>query len=199
MKSRSKSAQIETPENEPEVQAEKVASTQTHKSNNPVRQPKELKTPSKNPGMKPDLQIILEATLKGFPELRSKDITIQWVKLDDALLEVQPMDPDGWIIEVDKSMAKASQKSIIGGIAHELSHIVSELNWKKSTKLFDKILYSLSNRYKTLDERNTDLETILRGFGAELLEFLETTKAWDLDHYEEDGLHLREVQKLLKP
>lgn len=149
------------------------------------------------PKNKPSLTELFEKTLAAYPELRSKDISVSWEDLEDALMEVQPMDPEGWIIEVDKTLKDSSPEVIVGGIAHELAHIVRELHFSQNTKFWDKLLYRYFRNYRTLDERNTDLEAVLRGFAPELLAFMEESEKHDLDFYEEDGLSIRELKTLL--
>jgi hypothetical protein len=60
------------------------------------------------------------------------------------------------------------------------------------------LAYRISKRYKTLDERNTDLEVILRGFGKDLLVFLEFSEKEGYPHYKEDGLSIRELKILIQ-
>lgn len=144
--------------------------------------------------MKPDINNILETALQAYPELRSKDVRVQWAKLEDAVMEVQPLSPEGWIIEVDKSLQDASNEVILGGLAHELAHIIRDT---KETWI-DKILYKISVRYQTNDERNTDLEAVFRGFAPQLLAFMQATEKLDYEYYEEDGLSTRELKLLIK-
>lgn len=144
-----------------------------------------------------DIKSILEYILTKFPELRSKDIQIEWTESEESLLSVQELDPEGWIIEVDKDLENAKEAVIRGGIAHELCHILTDLKWKNSSRLLDRLLYKISRRYEILDERNTDLETILRGFGPELLAFMVESEKAGLDFHEEDGLSIRELKALL--
>ena len=62
---------------------------------------------------------------------------------------------------------------------------------------FDRGNGSSSKRYKILDERNTDLEVILRGFAKELLAFLECSEKSGYPLFKEDGLSIREVRALI--
>ena len=92
----------------------------------------------------------------------------------------------------------ASPQVIIGGFAHEFSHILLEKTAHERVISRDILAYRLSKRYKTLDERNTDLEVILRGFGKDLLVFLEFSEKEGYPHYKEDGLSIREVKILIE-
>lgn len=146
-----------------------------------------------------NLREILDDVIKrAFPELLSEDIKIEYKKLKDAMLEYGMLSSEGAYIEVDKSLKEAPVNVIQGGMAHELAHILIDLKIGKRKSLNDKLAYRISKRYKTLDERNTDLEVILRGFGSELCEFLIYCEKEGYDHYKEDGLSLRELKILLK-
>jgi hypothetical protein len=87
----------------------------------------------------------------------------------------------------------ALESILIGGIAHELSHIIRDRNETFVEKLF----YKFSARYRESIERDIDTEVILRGVGKELLSFTKySCKEWS-HHYKEDGLSLRELEKLV--
>ena len=48
-----------------------------------------------------------------------------------------------------------------------------------------------------MDERNIDLQVILRGYGPQLLSFLRYSEEKGFPHYKEDGLSIRELSLLL--
>ncbi len=133
---------------------------------------------------------------KGFMELIAEDIQIEYQELDDALFEYGSLTEEGYFIEVDESLKDASEDVLVGGLAHELSHILTDKFLDGKLQLRDRLAYRISKRYKTLDERNTDLQVILRGFAYELLIFLEYTENKGFPHYKEDGLSIREVKVL---
>ena len=146
-----------------------------------------------------DLQALRDQVIRrGFPELLADDIQIEYKYLKDALLEYGSLTGEGCYIEVDESLRNASPQVLIGGLAHELSHIVVDKNLQARLMARDWLAYKISRRYKTLDERNTDLEVILRSFGKELLIFLEYSERTGYPHYKEDGLSIREVKILLE-
>ena len=134
---------------------------------------------------------------RGFPELLGEDIRIEFINLRDALLEYGELTHEGFYIEVDETLRNAPEKVLVGGIAHECAHIVADRPKEKGPISIDALAYRISSRYKILDERNTDLEVILRGFGQELLQFLQYSIQLGLDHYREDGLSIREIEILL--
>jgi len=135
---------------------------------------------------------------RGFPELLAEDIQVEFKKLKDALLEYGLLTEEGFYVEVDESLMNAPKQVLIGGFAHELSHMLVDKNCKNHTISRDRFAYKISKRYKTLDERNTDLEVILRGFGKDLLVFLEYSEKEGYPHYKEDGLSIREVKILIE-
>jgi hypothetical protein len=135
---------------------------------------------------------------RGFPELFAEDIQVEYKHLEDALLEYGTLNPEGFYIEVDESLMNASPQVIIGGLAHEFSHILVEKTSHERMMSRDMLAYRISKRYKTLDERNTDLEVILRGFGKDLLVFLEFSEKEGYPHYKEDGLSIRELKILIQ-
>jgi len=143
------------------------------------------------------IRILNDVIKRGFPELLGEDIRIEFTTLNDALLTFGKLSHEGFYIEVDESLRNASAAVLKGGIAHECSHIVFEKSKKDKTLSIDMFAYRLSSRYRILDERNTDLEVILRGFGGELLLFLQQSVMLGLDHYREDGLSIREIEILI--
>jgi len=134
---------------------------------------------------------------KGFLELMDEDIQVEYKDLDDALLEYCGLTSDGYCIEVDNSMKDAPTDVIEGGFAHELSHILTDIGQEYSFRLRDRLARRISKRYRTLDERNTDLQAIVRGFGPQLLAFLEYSQEKGFDHYKDEGLSIREVKAIL--
>ncbi len=135
-------------------------------------------------------KLLDEIICKGFPELIKLDISISWVKLNDAFLQTGTfLAHKGYFIEVDHSLKNVNISILIGGLAHELSHVA--LN-HHSSSIIENLLYKLSKHYKTAIERTTDLETIIRGYGNDLLNFIK----WSNDAYEQDGLSLRELKIL---
>ena len=145
-----------------------------------------------------DLTGLLDGVIhRGFPELLGEDIRIEYLTLRDSLLTYGKLSHEGFYIEVDKALHNAPIKVLRGGIAHECAHIVFDKSKGNKTLSIDMFAYRVSRQYRILDERNTDLEVILRGYGPELLEFLHYSVQLGLDHYREDGLSIREIESLL--
>lgn len=144
------------------------------------------------------LQVLNRVIRRGFPELLGEDIQIEYYILKDALIHYGELTQEGFYIEVDESLKKAPQEALVGGIAHECAHIITDKSLRRKHLSRDALAYRISIRYKTLDERNTDVEVILRGFGRELLEFLRYSEQLKLNHYREDGLSIREIEILFE-
>ena len=143
------------------------------------------------------IQIRDDVIKRGFPELMAEDIQVEYTHLKDALFVYGRLTREGFYIEIDELLTKAAEQVLIGGFAHEFSHMLVDKSLTKRWTSMDSLAYIISKRYKTLDERNTDLEVILRGFGKELLNFLEYSEKEGYPHYKEDGLSIREVKILL--
>lgn len=144
-----------------------------------------------------ELKVIRDSVIKtGFPELMDEDIHIEYSSLEDALLVYGELTEEGFYIEVDASLKNVSEAIVEGGIAHELSHILIDRSQKEKS-ILDRIAYSISPNYRVLDERNTDLLTIIRGFGPQLLSFLKYSEKEGYPHYKEDGLSIREMEQIL--
>lgn len=142
-------------------------------------------------------KILNKIITSSFPELMGEDIQISWESIDDSLMVQGRLSEEGFYIEVDDSLKNSSNSVIIGGIAHELCHIVVSKGLTLKERRIDSLLYRLSKRYRTMDERNTDLQAIIRGFGKELLEFMEYSESAGFDYYKEDGLSFREIKSIV--
>jgi hypothetical protein len=134
-----------------------------------------------------------EIIQEGFPELMDEDVQIAYENIDDALCAYGELTEEGYYIDVDISLRDAPRRVIEGGVAHELSHILTD----RDAGTEDTEAYRLSKRYRILDERNTDVLTILRGYGPQLLAFLEYSEKKEFPRYKEDGLSMREIRKIL--
>ena len=135
---------------------------------------------------------------KGFLELMGTEIKVDYTNLKNALVEHGRLSGDGFYIEVDYSLGKASGPVIQGGLAHEFAHITKDRTLRGWARFADWLLYRISKQYEKLDERNADVLAVTRGFGPQLLEFLEYSEEnLDLDHYEDEGLSILELKALL--
>jgi hypothetical protein len=135
--------------------------------------------------------------IKNFPELMDDDIQVEYNNLEDALFEYGELSEEGFYIEVDESLKDAPEEVIEGGLAHELSHILTDKKEHRNLNFRDRLAYKFSLNYRTLDERNTDFLVIIRGYGNQLLTFLKYAEKKGFPHYKEDGLSIREIEALL--
>ncbi len=135
--------------------------------------------------------------IKGYIDLLDCDIQIEYKKLGDALAEYGELDPEGFFLEVDETVKSASESVKKGVLASELSHIVKDVKTSSFGRIKDKFLHWASKRYRINDERDTDLTTVLRGFGRELFEAMKFAEEKGFPHYREDGLSLRELEVLI--
>ena len=134
---------------------------------------------------------------EAFSELMAEDIQIEYKKLEDALLDCGQLTSEGYYIEVDEVLQDAPQEVLEGGLAHEFAHLVVRKDENSSPKTMNWIAYRFCPRYRILNERNTDLEVIMRGYGHQLLAFLEYAECQGFPYYREDGLSAREIGRLL--
>lgn len=146
------------------------------------------------------LQQLLEKCLIKYPELDKKNIFIKYEKLDDAYA-VSRLWKYGFEIKIDNSVKPLSEKIKIACIVSELSHCVRDLKLLKNPNgiINDRIQYKNSEEYMKKDERDTDIETVNRGFGNELLAFMEyeESRGEDEDGEEDDGLTITELKNLI--
>jgi len=145
-----------------------------------------------------ELEEIRDEIIKqAFPELLDEDVRIEYKHLDDALIECGGLTPEGFYIEVDNSLKDAPRVVKEGGIAHDLGHIVVQKQLGSRKSLRDRLAYKISPRYKTLDERNTDLMIIIRNYGRPLIEFMRYAEKKGFPYYKEEGLSIRELEIIL--
>lgn len=146
------------------------------------------------------LQQLLERTLEKYPELEKHKIFIKYEKLEDAYA-MSALRMFGFDIRIDNSVKKLPDKIIIACIASELSHCVRDLKLLKNPNgiINDRIKYKLDPNYMKNDERETDIETVKRGLGYELLALMEyeESRGEDEDGEEDDGLTINELRQML--
>ncbi|MBU2522941.1 MAG: hypothetical protein KKE23_01470 [Nanoarchaeota archaeon] len=135
--------------------------------------------------------VLDEIVSNSFPELKKQKINLKYEKLSEYLFNFGGTMNHYWI-SVESTLKKASKKLIQGGIAHELCHIVNDMNLSKYMKRNDLKLYKKNSRYRQMDERHNDLQVILRGYGIHLIELIKKCSK------ENEGLTVEEVKTLLK-
>jgi hypothetical protein len=139
-----------------------------------------------------------EIVIKGFPELLDEDIKIEYQELEEGMFSQGEFKGGGYYIDVDETLKEAPKEVLEGGIAHEISHIVIAKKTGRLEKLMDDILYRIYGKYESLVERNTDIQTIMRGYGKQLLEMMRYSEGkMGYNHFKEDGLSIAEIKSIL--
>ena len=138
-----------------------------------------------------------------FPELIDEDVRVEFLEDEDEDFgSYGELHGGGVFVEIAPSLETAHLDLLQGILAHELSHAVldykTRVRFTLLERLYDWVAYAISERYRTLDERNTDLEIIKRGYGKQLLALLEYSEnVLGIDYSPEKGLSPREVKVLL--
>lgn len=142
-----------------------------------------------------------EIILKSFLHLRDKNITIHYDDLfnkEDCYC-VCYCYPTKFEIKIDHSLQN-KRKAIIGAIVHELNHIVWYVYNPQGYHEQDYKLYKEELIHRHRDEVYTDLQTILYGYGFELLELMEHYQKYPTEEYTNGtycGLKAQEIKRLI--
>ncbi|MFH1710778.1 MAG: hypothetical protein ABH840_00535 [Nanoarchaeota archaeon] len=145
-----------------------------------------------------DLAIIKDSVIKqGYRELNPREIEIDYEKTRNRWLLYYCRNHSGFNIRVNSLLRDAPVRAKKGGIAHELSHIVAEKTRSKRTLAKTYQSYHTFKLFRDLEERNTDLDVVLRGFGLGLAELFEYAKRFDIPYAEDLGLSSEEIRALL--
>ncbi len=145
-----------------------------------------------------ELEKLLGTTIKrGYPELLGHDVQIGYAILDDALAGYADLEPEGFFIEIDNCARDSGSPVKVGLMASELSHIVSDMHQTYFQRIANRLLYRFSTDYRISVERNTDMTTIIRGFGNELLGAMLFAKEKEFPFYREDGFSIMELKIIL--
>ena len=137
-------------------------------------------------------QIIQES----FPDLWNEKIVVAFEDTPDCFLLYGTLKEGRfktYYIDIDPLMQTAPIDAFRGGLIHEVSHISRD----KSMTFIDHMLYKFFQSYRIMDERNTDLTALIRGYGREMLAF--ETFAQKHRHANGEGITLTEYQKLVSP
>ncbi len=145
------------------------------------------------------LELIRDAAIeKGFPELVMQKIPIQWRKIEGGGSFEATLEIDDFSIDVNPAMRKATDFVITGGLAHELGHIAKELGSSVLVRYLDGLLTEKCLPYQVWDERQADLLAIQRGFGEELLAYVDYANGHRTSPYESiEGPTAEEIKKIL--
>ncbi|MGV8162885.1 MAG: hypothetical protein ACP5N2_06160 [Candidatus Nanoarchaeia archaeon] len=133
-----------------------------------------------------------------YPELRNVFIDTKYFKSKDAYFEFTRNSRYSYLIEVDKSMKHVDRLIVVGGLAHELSHISKEIKLNFLLSSLEYVIFKISPRYETYDERKTDEDVVKRGYLVELLKFTKYANRGREHYNDSDGLTVKELKKILK-
>lgn len=139
-------------------------------------------------------KLLKDLMQKSFPELKNTNISIEFCDADPEGIHhcAYSTEGDNFYIEIDPILRAEEEPIIIGFLVHELCHIVWEVSLVSDHFKKDLSLYKNYAPHRKRDERCTDLEVILRGYGTEL-------RACNARYYpdsDEGYLTLKELEKL---
>ena len=140
---------------------------------------------------------IHEIVNNGFHEVRDAHIISFYTVSSDHYLESEKKNRYLYEISVDRSLMEVPKEVIVGGLAHEIAHISMELRRNFIINTIDTLLCMVPF-YSTFDERRTDRLVIQRGFGSELLSFIEYCNETRENYNRLDGLTEKEIRKILE-
>jgi len=160
---------------------------------------------------KKDLPLLLKETMvQGFPDLTGVRVSLEIdyfkgkrpVKIvgayPDYTMKVKKEVEKYFVEDIEtKESENYPPEVVVGGFAHELSHVVRIKRLNPFLNLFDEILYNTSRRYKASIEREADYEAIKRGFGKELIYAIHQINASGKLYTKEDGLTEEEIGRLI--
>ncbi len=133
----------------------------------------------------------------GFPELKNITITAKYKKLKNSFMQVEYESETEYIIQIDTSLEGVNKDIMLGGIAHEIAHVFRNVCSNFLGTIISGVMYRISSKYRTRDERETDLLVVERGFGKQLLAFLKYNDKYYYAYTESDGLTVKELKKIL--
>lgn len=131
---------------------------------------------------------------KGFQELKTEKFCAYYTRLKDSFGDYD-FAKNAVVIRLDKkTLFDAPVPVLEGVIAHEISHVARDRHLRTSP--VRTYLYSMFEWHRQRDERETDLLVIERGFGPQLLAFVEYIDK--KGYYCGDGsLSMRALRKIL--
>ena len=140
-------------------------------------------------------KLLREVAESGFPEMVSQGVSISYSNVLDSFDSYENVNGQ-WHIELDRKLVKASKSAKKGAIAHALARVVEEMSMSKKEEVLDRALYIISRKYRILEERNTDLSVITRGFGKELLDLDEYLEKRGYDFGSDSGISTYEMRRI---
>jgi hypothetical protein len=146
------------------------------------------------------LKHLLGKVLAKYPDLLDHSFHIEYASLSGAFATNAYIAPVKEVkIQINRSVARASDSVLKGLIASEVSHIVRDRRLTALGVLIDRVKCEFSTAHRERDELATDYITVERGLGVELLAFLEYDESLgeDADGERHEGLTLNDLRQML--
>lgn len=114
-------------------------------------------------------RVLEKVRMRGFRDLDDTRIRIVHDPKEEDYFALLMEDKNRYSLSVGKDVKIMPLEAVIGGIAHELSHVVIERGFSEVDTLAYHFLYHNLESYRISIEAEADKLTIKRGFGKELL------------------------------
>jgi hypothetical protein len=138
-------------------------------------------------------RILRQLICHSFPELRRLRIEIGFDDLEPGnCLEYYTLD-GRFGITVSPLLREAPRKALVGGIAHELAHIVRDHHLGPLQRDWAFERFALSRTYRFREERATDRRAVERGYGPQLMALAAFARRIGIRFERENGLLTNEI------
>ncbi len=138
-------------------------------------------------------RILWQLVCRSFPELRRLRIGIGFDDLEPGnCLEYYTLD-GRFGIAVSPLLRQASRRALVGGIAHELAHILRDHRLGPLQRDWAFERFALSRTYRFREERATDRRAVERGYGPHLMALAAFARTMGIRFERENGLLTNEI------
>jgi hypothetical protein len=138
-------------------------------------------------------RILQQLIRRSFPDLRRLRIGIGFDDLEPGnCLEYYTLD-GRFGIAVSSLLKNAPRKALVGGIAHELAHIVRDHRLGPLQRDWAFERFALSRTYRFREERATDQRAVERGYGPHLIALAAFARRIGIRFERENGLLTNEI------
>jgi len=134
--------------------------------------------------------------LRSFPRLRRRRISIVRGGEDDLLSYT--VEGDHHLVAVNECLLPAPDRALIGGLAHELVHIDTDLRMGWFLRELAWNRYLSSHWCRMREERATELRVIELGYGRNLLAFVRYAHRLGRTFSREHGLLYAEIGRAVR-
>jgi hypothetical protein len=141
-------------------------------------------------------RILRQLIYRSFPELRRLRIRIGFDDLaPGTCLEYYTLH-GRFGIAVSPLLREAPRKALVGGIAHELAHIVRDHRLGPLQRDWAFARFASSRTYRFREERATDRRAVERGYGPHLIALAQFARRIGIRFERENGLLTNEIVRL---